>query len=77
MKYIKWSKKDSPSFEERYLEVTGEKVVSPMINIDGSFYLIGSSRLVPTHIDTLQGEFSIEVTDSFPSDWEFPVEEEE
>ena len=75
--FLKWLKTDSPIFENRYLEVTGERIESPLEDASGTYFLIGSSRLVPTHLDILQQEFSIETSTEFPDNWEYPIELEE
>lgn len=58
-------------FKARYLELTGEKVQdNPLVNLQQTHYLVGSSRLTQAIADQLVSEFPpVTITNVWPAGW--------
>lgn len=54
--FISWTDNDDVAFRSRYFSVVGEEVQEYPEVINGK-HVIGSSRIKPEHVYTLQDEF--------------------
>lgn len=66
---------NNTTFDNRYLELTGETIQTDKpTNEAQTRYLVGSSRCTQEQCDTLRAEFpNVILTNEFPSDW-IPLE---
>ena len=58
--YITWPKTIDTKFRAAYLAETGEKIQdNPLESEDGLSYMVGSSRVLQSQIDTLKADTNI------------------
>jgi hypothetical protein len=58
IKYIAWPILVDSDFRSRYLEVTNERIQpNPLINVEETYYMVGTSRATEQNLTLLQSEF--------------------